>query len=109
MKNSQNQVLITTGSLEEIREMLIEEQNKLLTRILQELRDQSKKPKTKPYLTAKETCQHFGISRQTLYNWVKCGTLPKVKLNGRIYFKLTDIEKAMERNSTAWKGKNNED
>lgn len=47
----------------------------------------------KKYSTVKEVCNHFNISKMTLYNWEKKGAVKKHKFGGRTAFIIEDIEK----------------
>lgn len=108
MDKNQTNILLATASLEEIRDMLIVEQKKLFNQIFEEFKEKSKKQKPRQYLTANETCKMLNITRQTLHNWSSNGTLHKLKIQGRIYYKQGDIEKAIEGKSLNFGGENNE-
>lgn len=42
-------------------------------------------------LTVEEACNLLSISRATLFNWKKEGTLPSQRIGGRVYFNRKDI------------------
>lgn len=46
-------------------------------------------------MTRKETAQFFSISLVTLHQWVKQRTLISYKISNKVYFKRTEIIKAM--------------
>jgi len=45
-----------------------------------------------------EVLKSLGISKRTLSKLTSTGTLPYVKVNGLLYFKVSDIQKLMEEN-----------
>ncbi|MFR0679292.1 MAG: helix-turn-helix domain-containing protein [Dysgonomonas mossii] len=53
------------------------------------------KQDTEKYLTREETAKRCAITLATLNNWVNVGKIIAHKINGRVLFKQTDIEKAM--------------
>lgn len=52
-------------------------------------------PSEEKYLTIKQVAEKFSVSIVTINNWQKNGTLKPLQLSGRIYFKLSDIEKSL--------------
>ena len=49
----------------------------------------------KPILTKKETAQLLNVDLSTLWNWQKKGFLIPFGIGGRVYYKMSDIEKAL--------------
>lgn len=45
----------------------------------------------KEILTIKETCEMLGINRTTLWNWEKKGTVKSYGVEGRKFFKRSEI------------------
>lgn len=58
--------------------------------------DTFKPKKTKVVIDRQEVADMFGISLVTLHQWMKEGILPYYTLNRRVYFKKSEIFKAME-------------
>jgi predicted DNA-binding transcriptional regulator AlpA len=49
----------------------------------------------------KGVLEHFGISRSTLWTWTNNDTqLPYVKIRGRKFFKVQDLNELIEKNYT---------
>lgn len=46
-------------------------------------------------LTAKETCIFLDVTRKTLRDWEKQGRLMPVRIGRRVYYRRSDIEKAL--------------
>jgi len=56
-------------------------------------------PKTPPeYLTRQETAILLSCNLATLYNWKAKGLLKTYGIGGRVYYKRSDIEEALEEN-----------
>ena len=52
----------------------------------------------KALLTAQEVAEYFGVTRQTVYNWIKSGLLPEpIKLGRLSRWRLVDIEQRLEK------------
>jgi len=49
----------------------------------------------KPILTKKETAQLLNVDLSTLWNWQQKGILKPFGIGGRVYYKFSDIEKAL--------------
>lgn len=47
------------------------------------------------YLTINQVAEKFSVSKVTINNWQNNGTLKPLQLSGRIYFRLSDIEKSL--------------
>lgn len=47
------------------------------------------------YLTREETANLLKINLSTLHNWTKKGTISSYSLEGRVYYKRSDIDGAM--------------
>jgi excisionase family DNA binding protein len=52
-------------------------------------------PRQEEYLTTKELCALLNISQQTRNEWTRHGALKAYKIRGRVYYKLTEVELAM--------------
>ena len=48
-------------------------------------------------LTEKEVRKLLGVARSTLWKWAKIGYLPKVEVGGRRLWRLSDIQKILNR------------
>lgn len=57
----------------------------------------NEKPDTDKLLTRKEVCQKLQIHESTLNRWMKNKTLERIAIEGRIYFRSSDIEKLIVR------------
>ena len=57
----------------------------------------NEKPPTDKLLTRKEVCQKLKIHESTLNRWIKNKTLERIAIEGRIYFRSSDIEKLIVR------------
>jgi excisionase family DNA binding protein len=72
--------------------------NELLLRMRKQSEDSSKRSTSKDseeLLTRKETATILKINLTTLWHWQKKGKLPTYSIGNRIYFKRSDIEKAL--------------
>lgn len=49
----------------------------------------------KPILTKKETAKLLNVDLSTLWNWQQKGILKPFGIGGRVYYKFSDIEKAL--------------
>jgi excisionase family DNA binding protein len=47
------------------------------------------------YLTTDEVSQLFKISKSTVHNWRKAGTLLACQIGGKVFFKRSDIDDAV--------------
>lgn len=54
--------------------------------------------KGETYLSTSEACQHLGISRETLNNYVNSGRIRRYKqgIGRTTYYKLVDLDKLLE-------------
>jgi excisionase family DNA binding protein len=50
----------------------------------------------KPLFKMNEVCSLFKVTKPTIYDWVKCGKLKKVKIRSRVYFLGEDIRKLIQ-------------
>ncbi|SDX68084.1 helix-turn-helix transcriptional regulator [Hymenobacter psychrophilus] len=75
-------------------------QDKVLSTVLKALNQISTgsaladSPDTKRLYTKDEVCQQLGISKTTLTEWMKNGTVPFLRLGRRIYFKQDEVLQA---------------
>jgi len=49
------------------------------------------------YCTIAAVAQRFKVTKATIYNWVKSGTVKKYKINGRTLYRLPEIESIINR------------
>ncbi len=54
-------------------------------------------------LRIEDLTKFFGVSRQTIHNWVRGGILKSVKIGHLVYFKSSDVEKYINRNDPSYK------
>lgn len=47
------------------------------------------------YCTIVEVSKKFKVTKATVHNWAKAGTIKKHKINGRTLYKLSEIEKSI--------------
>ena len=52
--------------------------------------------KSDKYLTIAETSEKYGVSQSTLWRWSKMGYLPKHKLGGKSFYRVSDILKLID-------------
>jgi len=46
------------------------------------------------FLAAKKVAERYGVTRQTIRNWVKAGSFPKpIRMNGAVRWDILDLEK----------------
>jgi len=53
-----------------------------------------------PLLKATEVCEILKISKPTLYEWLRIGKLPSLKIQSRRYFRWKDVDKLIENSSS---------
>lgn len=46
-------------------------------------------------LSRKDTSEYFGVDLSTLHNWAKSGKLIPFGIGSRVFYKMSDIEKAL--------------
>ncbi|MCS3801002.1 helix-turn-helix domain-containing protein [Niastella sp. OAS944] len=49
----------------------------------------------KPLYKMREVCQLFGVTRQTIYDWIEHGKLKPYRMRSRVYFLHNDIIKIL--------------
>lgn len=54
-------------------------------------------------LRIEDLTKFFGVSRQTIHNWVRGGILKSVKIGHLIFFKSSDVENYINRNDQSSK------
>lgn len=81
--NPNIQLVISAADLKEFALELLAEREKSST-------------KSDKYLTIPETAEKFGISQSTLWRWSKMGYLPKHKLGGKSFYRVSDILKLID-------------
>ena len=50
----------------------------------------------KPLFKMQEVCSLFGVTRPTIYDWVKHGKLRPYKIRSRVYFLWEDVERLVK-------------
>ncbi|WP_223606945.1 helix-turn-helix domain-containing protein [Chryseobacterium sp. OSA05B] len=87
-----NDIIITNHNniKELIREVISEEAYKFANWFNSKLIDQDKT------LTRKQAADYLGMSTSTLYRHTKQGDIKAYGLGNRVYYKLTDIQDAMQ-------------
>ncbi len=45
------------------------------------------------WYSLKEICQYLGVSRDTVFKWIKSREMPAVKIGKQWKFKLSDVDK----------------
>ena len=83
--NPNIQLVVTAADLKEFALELLAEREKSS--------NQSDK-----YLTIPETAEKYGVSQSTLYRWSRLGYLPKHKLDGKSFYRESDILKLLNEN-----------
>ena len=51
-------------------------------------------------LKVKEVCQLLGVSKPTIYEWMREGKMPSLKIGARRLFDAADIEAVIQKNKT---------
>lgn len=64
---------------------------------------------TEAWIDGQDVMQSLHISKRTLQSLRDNGTLPYSRINGKFYYKLSDIERMLESNYSTFKNLNNED
>jgi hypothetical protein len=79
-----------------------EDFKKWIREVLHEQLQQTQPPSTKtpeePLLSRQQIAAELGISLVTLTDWMKKG-LPYLRLNGRVYFKRSEVISSMKHNA----------
>ena len=81
--NSNIQLVISAADLKEFALELLAEREKSSS-------------KSDKYLTIAETSEKYGVSQSTLWRWSKMGYLPKHKLGGKSFYRVSDILKLID-------------
>ena len=81
--NPNVQLVISAADLKEFALELLAEREKSST-------------KSDKYLTIAETSEKYGVSQSTLWRWSKMGYLPKHKLGGKSFYRVSDILKLID-------------
>lgn len=68
--------------------------NAISEKVLTKLNERLEK-KPNQYLSAKDVCDRFKVSKPTIHDWCKRGILKPRKLGARVYYRLDEIENAM--------------
>jgi excisionase family DNA binding protein len=50
------------------------------------------RPQPEPWLSADEIARHLGISKETVYRWVRHDELPAHRIGRLLKFKLSDVD-----------------
>lgn len=87
MTDSTNMILMTYS--EDQLYQIIE------TAVVNALEKAQPKQDAEKYLTREETAKKCAITLATLNNWVNAGKIIAHKINGRVLFKQSDIDKAL--------------
>lgn len=69
--------------------------NQLKTEILKELKETIKENAPTKFVSADEVCNHFKITKPTLFALKRKGLFNSYRLGGRVYYKLDEIENSM--------------
>lgn len=51
-------------------------------------------------LTVQDVAELYGYNQSTIYKWVRIGRIPCIRIHRQIRFRLSDIEKWEEENTT---------
>lgn len=51
-------------------------------------------------LTAKETAEYLGIKTRTVWEWARLGILPHVRIQHRVLYRWTSLERFLELRET---------
>lgn len=86
------QLQLLSISSEEFRETISEELKKALGALMELLPKESGRS---DLMTRQEAADFLSVDLSTLYNWQKQGKIVAHGLSGRVYFKRSEIEKAL--------------
>lgn len=68
--------------------------------IREELKEMTNNNENADLLKANEVCEYLRISKVTLYKWLKQGKITGYHLGTRLFFKKTDVDKALIKQET---------
>jgi len=64
---------------------------------VQEIKDLIKQPPTDDnFVDSEVICNHFKISKDSLRRYRKLGIIPAYKINGKVYFLLSEVKSAIK-------------
>jgi len=70
-----------------------------------EIKEESQKiPTPEKFLSRQEVAEQFRVTVQTIHSWTKNGRLPYKRIGRRIFYRMSDIENAMQSFSKYKKG-----
>lgn len=72
----------------------------LLPEIQKEIKNQIKPKKTEEYLSREEVSKIFKIDLSTLWRWTSKGTLTAYNIEGKVLYKQSEIDAAIEAGTT---------
>jgi len=55
----------------------------------------SKPAQSETYLSKKEVADKFNVTTETVHQWTKKGRIPAYRIEGRVFYKLSEIEESM--------------
>ncbi len=84
-----NEIIVT--SVENLRKIVFEETDKLLKKYYKPVEAKDEEV----YLSREQLHKKLGINPTTEWNWRKKGLITGYSINGRIWFKLSEIEANM--------------
>ncbi|MDC8098602.1 helix-turn-helix domain-containing protein [Chryseobacterium rhizosphaerae] len=74
------------------KEELMQDFEKIMYKVLQQMQLDKASKDEKPAYTRKETAEILNVSFGTLYNWKKSGTLiPTTKIGERVYYSKKEV------------------
>lgn len=88
--SNQGANVVITVSVEDLRMFLNEVADRL------SVAEQQGKEHTEVYLTVAEVTERLGVDRSSLWRWDRNGYLKKVRVGGKVRYKLSDVQKLME-------------
>lgn len=86
-----NQLELVTVSTPQLFELIKRGLKEQLTQLKNELKEKLEER----LLTRQETAEYLSISISTLSNWTANKTITSYGIGGRVYYKLSDIERAL--------------
>lgn len=90
--------IFTNLTKEEFRAMLREELKQVIT---DDQKGQKDTGSTEEFLTVEETCKLIKISKPTLYERMKDGSIPFIRLGSRLLFVKEDVLNAIKKKGGA--------
>ncbi|PWE00997.1 helix-turn-helix domain-containing protein [Marinilabilia rubra] len=81
---------------EQLKEQIREQLQEQFQAQTEKLKKQLQAPTPPEYLTRHETAKLLKVDLSTVHNWTKKGILKRYGIGNRVYYKFSEIEKAIQ-------------